>query len=521
MKTSSRRVSSDTPYRVLISRRGFLFGLLHLERRIAGLFFTVALLPCLLSPNSAMAQDSRGIIVATERTALVIGNNAYQTAPLKNPVNDADDMSRALTSLGFRVTLLKNVDRRAMEDSIRSFGRQLKHGGVGLFYFAGHGMQTEGRNYLIPVNARIESESDIKYEAVDAGFVLGKMEDAANQLNIVVLDACRSNPFSRNFRSREQGLARLDAPTGSLIVYATAPGDVAADGADRNGIFTRHLLRHMQTPNLPVEQVLKRVRIDVAAETKHRQIPWESSSLMGDFYFKTEKVASNNQSVSIAAPKDSPDNQLSSTESEKPTTGSPSAGKTDKDSTGSSPSTMNHASLPPGVAPDVPNRSLPKLAVLPMYFQGSKKHDLSTPDVRRSVVEVFKRELKNRPDFQVSDSFYDLGKDLNARRIDPDIVNEESVNEMFTKDSIFSMSTKINHEKVANLAKKLNVELVFLFRFEPAKYRDEGHVYTYLINVANNKTYYDTTYIDWMATKDNSALAVERFLSRYQTRGND
>jgi len=298
------------------SCRGFLFGPFSPERGIAGLFYIAAMLLCLRSPIPAMAQDSRGIIVTTERTALVIGNNAYQTAPLKNPVNDADDMSRVLTTLGFKVTLLKNVDRRAMEDSIRSFGRQLKNGGIGLFYFAGHGMQVEGRNYLIPVSARIESESDIKYEAVDAGFVLGKMEDAANQLNIVVLDACRSNPFSRNFRSREQGLARLDAPTGSLIVYATAPGDVAADGADRNGIFTRHLLRHMQTPNLPVEQVLKRVRIDVAAETKHRQIPWESSSLMGDFYFITEKVASNSQPVGIATPKASPGSQLSSTESE-------------------------------------------------------------------------------------------------------------------------------------------------------------------------------------------------------------
>ena len=143
------------------------------------------------------------------------------------------------------------------------------------------------------------------------------MEDAANQLNIVVLDACRSNPFSRNFRSREQGLARLDAPTGSLIVYATAPGEVAADGMERNGIFTKHLLRHMQTPNLPVEHVLKRVRIDVAAETKHRQIPWESSSLMGDFYFKTEKVVPDSQPTVIATPKASPESQTYSNQSEK------------------------------------------------------------------------------------------------------------------------------------------------------------------------------------------------------------
>lgn len=140
-------------------------------------------------------------------------------------------------------------------------------------------------------NAKIESESDIKYEAVDAGLVLGKMEDAGNQLNIVILDACRNNPFSRNFRNAATGLARMDAPTGTLIAYSTAPGAVAADGVDRNGIFTKHLIKHLAAPNLTVEQVLKKVRIDVAAETSQRQIPWESSSLMGEFYFSSAQAA--------------------------------------------------------------------------------------------------------------------------------------------------------------------------------------------------------------------------------------
>lgn len=240
---------------------------------------------------SAPAQDSRGLVVKSERLALVIGNGAYQTAPLKNPVNDAEDVTRVLSSMGFKVSLHKNVDKRTMEESIRNFGRQLKAGGVGLFFFAGHGMQVEGQNYLIPVNAKIKSESDIKYEAVDAGLVLGKMEDAGNQLNIVILDACRNNPFSRNFRNAATGLARMDAPTGSLIAYSTAPGAVAADGVDRNGIFTKHLIKHLAAPNLTVEQVLKKVRIDVAAETSQRQIPWESSSLMGEFYFSSAQAA--------------------------------------------------------------------------------------------------------------------------------------------------------------------------------------------------------------------------------------
>lgn len=256
-----------------------------MERVKLILIHIAALLVCLSLPVLVPAQVSRGLTVTSERLALVIGNNAYPTAPLKNPVNDAEDMGKALSSVGFKVFLHKNADKRTMEESIRSFGRQLKTGGVGLFYFSGHGMQVEGRNYLIPVNAKIESESDIQYEAVDAGLVLGKMEDAGNQLNIVILDACRNNPYSRSFRNAATGLARMDAPTGSLIAYSTAPGAVAADGTERNGIFTKHLIRHLATPNLPVEQVLKRVRVDVAAETHQRQIPWESSSLMGEFYF--------------------------------------------------------------------------------------------------------------------------------------------------------------------------------------------------------------------------------------------
>jgi len=237
----------------------------------------------------ALSAENRGIKVSTGRLALVIGNGAYQTAPLKNPLNDAEDMAATLRKLGFKVVLKKNADQRTMEDTIRYFGKQLRGGGIGLFYFAGHGMQVDGRNYLIPINAKIDSESDVKYEAVDAGRVLGKMEDAENQINIVILDACRNNPFSRNFRSRQRGLARMDAPKGSLIAYATAPGEVAADGPERNGIFTKYLMKHMIEPNLPIELVLKQARIDVARATGERQIPWEASSLMGNFYFNSDK----------------------------------------------------------------------------------------------------------------------------------------------------------------------------------------------------------------------------------------
>ena len=228
-----------------------------------------------------------------QRTALVIGNGSYESAQLRNSVNDAKDMTEALRRLGFTVIFKQNAKQKDMERAIRSFGKRLrKDGGIGLFYYAGHGMQIEGRNYLIPIDAEIETESDVKFETVDAGRVLGKMEDAGNDLNIVILDACRNNPFARIFRSVSQGLAKMDAPTGSIVAYATAPGSVAADGTSRNGLYTSMLLKHMATPGLGIEEVFKKVRIDVMNESGKKQVPWESSSLIGDFYFnKTRSIA--------------------------------------------------------------------------------------------------------------------------------------------------------------------------------------------------------------------------------------
>jgi hypothetical protein len=174
-----------------------------------------------------------------------------------------------------------------MEEAIDGFFHKLRGGGAGLFYYAGHGIQVAGSNYLIPVDARVSSEADVKYNGVNVGLVLGKMQDAGNELNIVILDACRDNPFSRSFRTTSRGLARMDSPRGSFIAYATAPGGVAADGSGRNGIFTKHLLTHLATPGLKVEEVFKRVAIEVDRETRGSQLPWRSSSLIGDFYFFT------------------------------------------------------------------------------------------------------------------------------------------------------------------------------------------------------------------------------------------
>jgi uncharacterized caspase-like protein len=221
-----------------------------------------------------------------QRIALVIGNSDYKNSPLKNPVNDATDMAKKLESLGFKVKRLLNADQVEMKKAIRQFGVDLKKGGVGLFYYAGHGMQVKGNNYLIPVGVDIAEEDEVEDLAVDASLILRKMQSADNRLNIVLLDACRNNPFARSFRSAERGLAQMDAPAGTMISYATAPGMTAADGDGRNGVFTKNLLKALdKSGNVELSQLMKQVGKGVQEDTKKGQTPWVSSSVTGDFYF--------------------------------------------------------------------------------------------------------------------------------------------------------------------------------------------------------------------------------------------
>jgi hypothetical protein len=195
-------------------------------------------------------------------------------------------MAAKLRQLGFDVTLLRDVPLQAMEEAITAFNRQLRQGGMGLFYFAGHGMQVDRENYLIPLNVRIERQQDVRYQALPLGRVMGAMEEADNGFNVIVLDACRNTPFTRSWRFSEAGLA-YPPPTaqGMLIAYATAPGQVAADGEGQNGVYTKHLLRAMTIPGLSIEHVFKQVREQVLKETGAKQRPWEESSLVGDFTF--------------------------------------------------------------------------------------------------------------------------------------------------------------------------------------------------------------------------------------------
>jgi hypothetical protein len=241
---------------------------------------------------TAHAQKSKGIrkitstaIDSVPRTALVIGNANYDSSPLKNPVNDAIDMANSLRELDFDVTLLKNVGQDKMRKAINNFGRTLRGGGVGLFYFSGHGMQVNGQNFLIPVGAPIESEEDVEIDSVAANRVLAKMDAARNSLNIVILDACRNNPFARSFRSASRGLASMAAAKGSFIAYATASNDVAADGTGGNSPYTRALVKQLKEPGLKLEDVFKRTSAEVQIKTNGKQVPWFGSNFTGDFYF--------------------------------------------------------------------------------------------------------------------------------------------------------------------------------------------------------------------------------------------
>lgn len=204
-------------------------------------------------------------------------------------MNDANDMAAKLRTLDFDVILRTNASRREMSRAVSDFGKKLKPGSIGLFYFAGHGMQVRGKNFLIPVDAEIDNEASVRGESVDVDEVLDQI--GPTQTSIVILDACRNNPFEQRFRRVGGGLAQIDAPAGTLLAYATAPGKVAADGDGANGIYTEALLRSLDTPGLSVEDVFKQVRNDVIRKSGDLQIPWESSSLTGKFYFRPDEKA--------------------------------------------------------------------------------------------------------------------------------------------------------------------------------------------------------------------------------------
>jgi hypothetical protein len=232
---------------------------------------------------------------AESRIALVIGNGAYKNAGvLRNPANDARRMAEALGRVGFEVMAFEDLDQTGMKRAVRDFAERLEAAGrdtVGLLFYAGHGVQVSGVNYFIPVDAEIDKESDVAIESISADDVMVALANARNRLNIVILDACRNNPFARSFRTASRGLARLDAPVGSLVAFSTAPGQVAADGDGDNSPYTTALVDVLAQPSMKIEDVFKRVRERVYASSGGLQVPWESSSILGDFYFSGDQAS--------------------------------------------------------------------------------------------------------------------------------------------------------------------------------------------------------------------------------------
>ena len=247
---------------------------------------------CVLTIFAAIDQPASA---REPRVALVIGNSEYGPAigKLKNPANDAKLMAEMLKGLGFSVDLVLDADQKAMKRAVKSFGAKLREAGseaTGLFYYAGHGVQVDGTNFLLPVGAEIEAEADVGIESIAADDVMTQMQSAGNAVNLVFLDACRNNPLARTSRSATRGLASLDAPRGSFVGYSTAPGDVAADGDGANSPYALALVDELKTPGISIEEAHRNVRAKVLAESGNKQTPWDSSSLTGPVIL-AEKVA--------------------------------------------------------------------------------------------------------------------------------------------------------------------------------------------------------------------------------------
>ncbi len=240
---------------------------------------SIALVLMVLGFSPAAAQSGR-------RVALLVGNGAYQKLPaLKNPANDAMDMGATLKRLGFDTEVLVDTNYQSLMEAAERFAGRLAGAEAGLFFYAGHGVQSAGVNYLIPVDAVIDQEYQLKFKTVSADYILEAMDSSGCTLSMVFLDACRNNPFA-SVRSLSRGLAMsTSSPTGAIIAYATDPGKTAADGAGRNGIFTSAILNHIGTPGLDIKEILDRVGSEVAETTRQEQTPWVSSKFYGKFYF--------------------------------------------------------------------------------------------------------------------------------------------------------------------------------------------------------------------------------------------
>lgn len=243
--------------------------------------------------DQALTAAQKAQVQGEHRIALVIGNARYRNiTALRNAVNDAQDMETALKNKGFEVIRVSDGTREQIVQAVRSFELKIKSNTTALVFYAGHGVQARGVNYLIPVDARIQSGADLSTEAIDMDLsIMRRLEDRNPRLSIIILDACRNNPFPASARSagEQAGLASVNAPRGSIVAFSTAPNRTAEDGTGRNGLYTKHLLKELQVPNRKIEDVFKRVRENVMKESSNGQTPWENSALTGDFYFSVTR----------------------------------------------------------------------------------------------------------------------------------------------------------------------------------------------------------------------------------------
>lgn len=250
-------------------------------------WLAAAVAACVLLVVSAL----HGVALAEKRLALVIGNSSYAFSPLPNPKHDAEAITKSLQTVGFAVTKVVDADQNTMRRAILEFGRKLRQADtVGVLYYAGHGVQVAGENFLIPIGADIKDESEVPFQSVNLNEILRTMSGDAARINIVILDACRNNPFESATRSGTRGLAPVLAPSGTLIAYATAPGQVAQDGEGVNSPYSAALAQAIPVAGINIEEAFKRTRRQVLTATNNQQTPWEHSSLTGDFFFKPKRA---------------------------------------------------------------------------------------------------------------------------------------------------------------------------------------------------------------------------------------
>lgn len=238
-------------------------------------------------------------------TALVLGNAAYTHDPLSNAVHDAEDISECLKTLGFTVSLVKDAELSQIDQAVSAFKDSLNSNDVGLFFFAGHGIQVDGDNYITAIDTPFHDESTVKYRSLSLNELIDGMSKCSNQTNIIILDACRDNPLSGRYRGGVDNttLAPMYAPKGTLISFSTSPGEKSSDGVARNGLFTESLLTHMSTPDLSIEEVLKKTRNTLSTLSNGKQTSWEHTSLTGDFYFKVSLTSTLPYSKFVIADK--------------------------------------------------------------------------------------------------------------------------------------------------------------------------------------------------------------------------